>query len=191
MPVGQTPHTMVVFAHGDLVDKVQPGDRITITGAFIPLLPSILHLPPFILHLLFFFFLHSPFAPSIFLSSSFPSFLLPSLFLPPSPTSPLSFLFLPSPHSSFPSLPSSFPLFLLSFFILLLSLFFFFLFLSSFFSFFPFPGIYRASPLRINPRQRNVLAVYKTHFDVVHYRKLDHKRLHELSPGDDDDAGDG
>ena len=32
MPTGQTPHTMVIFAHGDLVDKVQPGDRITVTG---------------------------------------------------------------------------------------------------------------------------------------------------------------
>lgn len=77
MPAGQTPHTMVVFAHGDLVDKVQPGDRVTITG------------------------------------------------------------------------------------------------------------IYRATPLRINPRQRNVLSVYKTHFDVVHYRKMDLKRLHEAK----DDEG--
>ncbi|ESN98874.1 hypothetical protein HELRODRAFT_67429 [Helobdella robusta] len=71
MPAGQTPHTMVIFAHGDLVDRVQPGDRVTITG------------------------------------------------------------------------------------------------------------IYRATPLRVNPRQRNVMSVYKTHFDVVHYRKMDLKRLHE------------
>lgn len=33
MPAGQTPHTTVVYAHNDLVDKVQPGDRINITGA--------------------------------------------------------------------------------------------------------------------------------------------------------------
>ncbi len=70
MPAGQTPHTVMLFAHNDLVDKVQPGDRITITG------------------------------------------------------------------------------------------------------------IYRATPLRVNPRMRNVKAVYKTHIDVVHYRKLDARRLH-------------
>ena len=32
MPAGQTPHTVVLFAHGDLVDTVQPGDRIAVTG---------------------------------------------------------------------------------------------------------------------------------------------------------------
>ena len=32
MPAGQTPHTVVLFAHNDLVDKVQPGDRVHITG---------------------------------------------------------------------------------------------------------------------------------------------------------------
>ncbi|KAG7247312.1 hypothetical protein CRUP_002288, partial [Coryphaenoides rupestris] len=31
MPAGQTPHTTVVYAHNDLVDKVQPGDRVNIT----------------------------------------------------------------------------------------------------------------------------------------------------------------
>ena len=77
MPAGQTPHTVVVFAHGDLVDKVQPGDRVTVTG------------------------------------------------------------------------------------------------------------IYRAAPLRDNPRLRNVKAVYKTHIDVVHYRKFDAKRLHII----DDEQG--
>ena len=34
MPAGQTPHTVSLYAHGDLVDKVQPGDRVTITGIF-------------------------------------------------------------------------------------------------------------------------------------------------------------
>lgn len=28
MPAGQTPHTVVLYAHHDLVDKVQPGDRL-------------------------------------------------------------------------------------------------------------------------------------------------------------------
>ena len=77
MPAGQTPHTVVLFAHNDLVDKVQPGDRVTITG------------------------------------------------------------------------------------------------------------IYRATPLRVNPRMRNVKSVYKTHIDVVHYRKLDTKRLQESDAGDE------
>lgn len=78
MPPGQTPHTVIVYAHSDLVDKVQPGDRVSITG------------------------------------------------------------------------------------------------------------IYRATPLRVNPRQRNVKSVYKTHIDVVHFRKMDTKRLHEVE--DDEDA---
>lgn len=76
MPAGQTPHTVMMFAHSDLVDAVQPGDRVTVTG------------------------------------------------------------------------------------------------------------IYRAMPLRANPRQRNVLSVYKTHIDVVHYRKMDAKRLYEADNSD-------
>lgn len=32
MPAGQTPHTVALFAHNDLVDKVQPGDRVNVTG---------------------------------------------------------------------------------------------------------------------------------------------------------------
>lgn len=69
MPAGQTPHTVALFAHNDLVDAVQPGDRVTVTG------------------------------------------------------------------------------------------------------------IYRAIPMQVNPRMRNVRAVYKTHVDVVHFRKTDSKRL--------------
>ncbi|EHH64151.1 hypothetical protein EGM_17299 [Macaca fascicularis] len=72
MPAGQTPHTVILFAHNDLVDKVQPGDRVNVTG------------------------------------------------------------------------------------------------------------IYRAVPIRINPRVSNVKSVYKTHIDVIHYRKTDAKRLHGL-----------
>jgi len=81
MPAGQTPHTIIMFAHNDLVDAVQPGDRVTVTG------------------------------------------------------------------------------------------------------------IYRAMPLRANPRQRNVLSVYKTHVDVVHYRKMDTKRLHEADSSDGSVSG--
>ena len=69
MPAGQTPHTVIVFAHNDLVDKVQPGDRVTVTG------------------------------------------------------------------------------------------------------------IYRAVSLRVNPMVSNVKSVYRTHIDVVHYRKVDVHRL--------------
>ncbi|NP_001079069.1 DNA replication licensing factor mcm4-A [Xenopus laevis] len=72
MPAGQTPHTTILYAHNDLVDKVQPGDRVNVTG------------------------------------------------------------------------------------------------------------IYRAVPIRVNPRVRNVKSVYKTHIDVIHYRKTDSKRLHGI-----------
>ncbi|XP_058033645.1 DNA replication licensing factor MCM4 [Ahaetulla prasina] len=34
MPAGQTPYTIILFAHNDLVDKVQPGDRVKITGIY-------------------------------------------------------------------------------------------------------------------------------------------------------------
>lgn len=77
MAVGQTPHNVLLFAHNDLVDKVQPGDRVTVTG------------------------------------------------------------------------------------------------------------IYRAVPIQENPRARNVKSVYRTHIDVVHYRKVDKKRLYEEEEGKD------
>lgn len=75
MAAGQTPHNILMFAYNDLVDKVHPGDRITVTG------------------------------------------------------------------------------------------------------------IYRAIPIQENPRQRTVSSVYKTHIDVVHFRKLDKKRLYESEEG--------
>ncbi|KAI4485938.1 hypothetical protein M0804_006427 [Polistes exclamans] len=77
MPAGHTPHTVIIFAHNDLVDAVSPGDRVYVTG------------------------------------------------------------------------------------------------------------IYRAQPLRVNPRQSNVRAVYKTHIDVVHFRKHDSKRLYDQQEGKD------
>ncbi|XP_040567815.1 DNA replication licensing factor MCM4 [Lepeophtheirus salmonis] len=81
MPAGQTPHTVVIYAHGDLVDSVQPGDRVAVTG------------------------------------------------------------------------------------------------------------IYRAVPLRMNPLQRNVKSVYKTHIDVVHFRKTDMSRLHDNRDPSDSSEG--
>ncbi|TRY90224.1 hypothetical protein DNTS_005830 [Danionella cerebrum] len=77
MPAGQTPHTTIVYAHNDLVDKVQPGDRVNITG------------------------------------------------------------------------------------------------------------VYRAAPMRLNPRQSQVKSVYKTHIDAIHFRKTDEKRLHGLDEDSD------
>ncbi|KAG8198821.1 hypothetical protein JTE90_007124 [Oedothorax gibbosus] len=71
MPPGQTPHTVILYAHNDLVDSIHAGDRITVTG------------------------------------------------------------------------------------------------------------IYRAVPARVNPKQRNLKAVYRTHIDVVHFRKVDNRRLYE------------
>uniref|UniRef100_A0A8C4IWH0 DNA replication licensing factor MCM4 n=1 Tax=Dicentrarchus labrax TaxID=13489 RepID=A0A8C4IWH0_DICLA len=44
MPAGQTPHTTIVYAHNDLVDKVQPGDRINITVNQSPI--SLIHRRP-------------------------------------------------------------------------------------------------------------------------------------------------
>ncbi|PSN29765.1 DNA replication licensing factor MCM4 [Blattella germanica] len=44
-------------------------------------------------------------------------------------------------------------------------------------------GIYRAIPMQVNPRMRNVRSVYKTHIDVVHFRKADSKRLYDQEEG--------
>lgn len=49
-------------------------------------------------------------------------------------------------------------------------------------------GIYRATPLRVNPRQRNVKAVYKTYIDVIHFKKMDLKRLRERDEEEDEDG---
>ena len=32
MPPGQTPHTVILYAHDDMVDSVQPGDRVSVSG---------------------------------------------------------------------------------------------------------------------------------------------------------------
>lgn len=34
IPQGETPHTVTVFAFGDLVDVAKPGDRVEITGIY-------------------------------------------------------------------------------------------------------------------------------------------------------------
>ena len=38
-------------------------------------------------------------------------------------------------------------------------------------------GIYRANPVRVNPRHRTVRSLYKTHVDIVHVKKLEKGRL--------------
>ena len=35
MPAGQTPHTVTLYAHHDLVDAVQPGDRCVCLRAYV------------------------------------------------------------------------------------------------------------------------------------------------------------
>ena len=55
-------------------------------------------------------------------------------------------------------------------------------------------GIYRATPLRVNPRQRTVKSVYKTYIDVIHFRKADSRRLRgrEEEEGDEgEEQGEG
>ena len=42
-------------------------------------------------------------------------------------------------------------------------------------------GMYRAVPLRVNPKTRNVKSVYKTHVEVLHFKKKDVKRLYEVT----------
>ncbi|VDK83146.1 unnamed protein product [Litomosoides sigmodontis] len=34
MPAGQTPHTVTLLAHSDMVERVQPGDRVAVTGIY-------------------------------------------------------------------------------------------------------------------------------------------------------------
>ncbi|RDL29986.1 DNA helicase [Venustampulla echinocandica] len=38
-------------------------------------------------------------------------------------------------------------------------------------------GIFRASPVRVNPRQRTLKSIYKTYVEVVHIQKVDKKRM--------------
>lgn len=38
-------------------------------------------------------------------------------------------------------------------------------------------GIFRVSPVRVNPRQRAIKSIYKTYVDVLHVQKVDRKRM--------------
>lgn len=51
-------------------------------------------------------------------------------------------------------------------------------------------GIYRVSPVRVNPRMRTVKSVFKTFVDVVHVAKVDSKRLGADVSTLDDEAND-
>uniref|UniRef100_A0A915ELF2 DNA helicase n=1 Tax=Ditylenchus dipsaci TaxID=166011 RepID=A0A915ELF2_9BILA len=44
-------------------------------------------------------------------------------------------------------------------------------------------GIFRATPIRLNPAQQSVKSVYRTSIDVIHFRKMDQNRLHESNDG--------
>ncbi len=49
-------------------------------------------------------------------------------------------------------------------------------------------GIYRATPLRVSSRQRNVRSVFKTYVDVIHFRKTDTNRLHRREDEDEEEG---
>uniref|UniRef100_A0A7S3B9I3 DNA replication licensing factor MCM4 n=1 Tax=Haptolina ericina TaxID=156174 RepID=A0A7S3B9I3_9EUKA len=50
-------------------------------------------------------------------------------------------------------------------------------------------GIYRATPVRVNPRRRTVRSIYKTYVDIIHVRKLDKgRRLQAESSANDPTA---
>nr|CAB3263693.1 DNA replication licensing factor MCM4 [Phallusia mammillata] len=49
-------------------------------------------------------------------------------------------------------------------------------------------GVYRAQPLRANPRMRNVKSVYRTHIDVLHFEKKEGKRQQLYETADDEDS---
>uniref|UniRef100_A0A673WYC1 DNA replication licensing factor MCM4 n=1 Tax=Salmo trutta TaxID=8032 RepID=A0A673WYC1_SALTR len=114
MPAGQTPHTTIVYAHNDLVDKVQPGDRINITAILLQ------------------------------------SFLMSGCTY----ITNVTFDGKQKMTIVITKLIST-------------------------------TGIYRAVPMRENPRQSTVKSVYKTHIDVIHFRKTDEKRLHGLDEDSD------
>lgn len=46
-------------------------------------------------------------------------------------------------------------------------------------------GVYRATPIRVNPRMRSQKTLFKIHVDVIHYKKTDKRRL--ATSIDDDD----
>ncbi|KOS16706.1 DNA replication licensing factor mcm4 [Escovopsis weberi] len=54
-------------------------------------------------------------------------------------------------------------------------------------------GIFRTTPVRVNPRQRAIKSVYKTYVDVLHVQKVDKKRLgadpSTLGVGGEDESG--
>lgn len=64
--------------------------------------------------------------------------------------------------------------------------------ISIYLNYIPFPGdrvtvtgIYRALPIQTSRINRSVKSVYKSHIDVVHFRKIDNKRLYEDEEGKD------
>lgn len=38
-------------------------------------------------------------------------------------------------------------------------------------------GIFRGVPIRVNPRQRTIRALFRTYLDVVHIKRTDKKRI--------------
>ena len=49
-------------------------------------------------------------------------------------------------------------------------------------------GIFRAMPVRVNPRHRTFRSIYKTYVDMIHVRKLDKGRRLQLDSADGVDS---
>ncbi|KAK4529942.1 hypothetical protein CCYA_CCYA03G0799 [Cyanidiococcus yangmingshanensis] len=49
-------------------------------------------------------------------------------------------------------------------------------------------GIYRAMPVRVHPRMRNVRSVFRTYLDVVHVKRTDARRVVDIPEAGDADA---
>nr|WCZ58672.1 DNA replication licensing factor MCM4 [Seculamonas ecuadoriensis] len=49
-------------------------------------------------------------------------------------------------------------------------------------------GIYRAVPIRVNTRQRTVKSIFRTYLDVVHFKKMDKRRLQSEYSHEVDDS---
>ncbi|KAK2094809.1 DNA replication licensing factor, mcm4 component [Saguinus oedipus] len=194
MPAGQTPHTVILFAHNDLVDKVQPGDRVNVTVHTVHIMreqPQTAGTGKALsyasssetYHQCWSFYMPPGWSAVVQSWRTGQSSLFPctkaheiqghigcsssdaTVNNDPGPGSPLAAMrvLLAQHHMSnlFDSVEEQWILVKVHLLVVL-------------------SGIYRAVPIRVNPRVSNVKSVYKTHIDVIHYRKTDAKRLHGL-----------
>lgn len=45
-------------------------------------------------------------------------------------------------------------------------------------------GIYKAQPIRVNPRQRITKTIFKTYVDILHVKSTEKKRIGNVIVGD-------